>query len=88
MRCWLTVLLDMLQVGAAVYALRVPERFKPGRFDYLFNSHQLFHIAVVVAAFVHYQSVMILVKWRDISAAGVAAESLSVAFPEYSFTQR
>lgn len=53
------------QVGAALYAARVPERFRPGKFDYLFNSHNLFHVAVVIAALIHYRSVMLLLHWRD-----------------------
>lgn len=53
------------QVGAALYAARVPERFRPGKFDYLCNSHNLFHVAVVIAALIHYRSVMLLLHWRD-----------------------
>jgi len=48
-----------VQGGAAIYASRWPERLKPGHFDYMFNSHQLFHLAVVVAAFVHYHAVLV-----------------------------
>lgn len=51
--------------GAGVYALRVPERWKPGAFDIAFHSHQLFHVAVVLAAGVHYKAVLILLRWRD-----------------------
>ena len=44
------------QTGAAIYAFRLPERWsKSGRFDILLHSHQIFHISVVLAAFVHYQ---------------------------------
>ncbi|KAL4432151.1 hypothetical protein ABPG77_005913 [Micractinium sp. CCAP 211/92] len=53
--------------GAAIYALRWPERLKPGAFDVAFHSHQLFHVAVVVAACVHYKAVRILLDWRDAS---------------------
>ena len=35
-----------------IYATRVPERWKPGYFDLAFHSHQLFHVAVVLAALV------------------------------------
>lgn len=55
----LTRLLIDVQGGAFIYACRWPERLKPGRFDYLFNSHQLFHLAVVIAAFVHYHAVLV-----------------------------
>ena len=39
----------------------------PGKFDMAFNSHQIFHVAVVAAAFVHYKAVMSLLDWRDAS---------------------
>jgi adiponectin receptor len=76
-------------IGAAIYALRVPERFFPGKcdiwvsfpppFDFFrvilfcladdgyikrvslyviqFQSHQIFHIFVIIAAFVHYHGI-------------------------------
>ena len=52
-------------LGAAIYAYRVPERWKPGAFDVAFHSHQLFHVAVVVAAMIHYRASMELLHWRD-----------------------
>ena len=53
------------QVGAGLYASRVPERWAPGKFDLLWNSHNLFHLAVVMAALIHYKSVLLLLSWRD-----------------------
>jgi len=40
-------------VGAAIYASRMPERFWPGKFDLIGNSHQIFHSFVVIAACFH-----------------------------------
>lgn len=40
--------------GALLYACRVPERFAPGRFDYLGASHQIFHTFILLAALAHY----------------------------------
>ena len=40
------------QIGAAIYACRVPERWKPGAFDMVAHSHQLFHLSVIAAALV------------------------------------
>jgi channel protein (hemolysin III family) len=49
------ILLSFLYVlGAVLYATKVPERFYPGRFDCWFQSHQLFHILVVLAATIMY----------------------------------
>jgi hypothetical protein len=57
-----------MQAGAAIYALRIPERWKPGAFDLAFHSHQLFHVAVVVAAAIHYKAVLVYLDWRDATA--------------------
>jgi adiponectin receptor len=63
-------------MGTMFYALRIPERFFPGKFDIWvsvsgplppwpklticfsqFQSHQIFHVFVVAAAFVHYHGI-------------------------------
>ena len=43
--------------GALLYAARIPERWLPGKCDIWFQSHQLFHLLVVAAAFVHYNGI-------------------------------
>ncbi|KAI5618081.1 progestin and adipoQ receptor family member 4-like [Silurus asotus] len=50
------VIMDALALmGGLVNVYRVPERFSPGRFDYWFNSHQIMHVAVVLAIiFLHW----------------------------------
>ncbi|KAG2496970.1 hypothetical protein HYH03_004976 [Edaphochlamys debaryana] len=62
-------------LGAVIYATRVPERWLPGRFDVLFHGHQIFHILIVAAAFVHYKAILLLLHWRDASG-GCAAPGL------------
>ncbi|MCO5598238.1 hypothetical protein L7F22_052330 [Adiantum nelumboides] len=52
-------------LGALVYATRVPERWKPGRFDIAGHSHQLFHLLVVAGAYTHYHAGLLYLKWRD-----------------------
>lgn len=52
-------------LGALIYAVRIPERWKPGRFDIAGQSHQLFHVLVVAGAFTHYHAGVIYLKWRD-----------------------
>ena len=37
-----------LVVAARAYALHLPERWAPGRFDHVGNSHQIMHVLVVV----------------------------------------
>lgn len=50
--------------GAGLYALRIPERWLPGKCDIWFQSHQLFHILVIIAAFVHYHGVHEMARLR------------------------
>ncbi|THH12152.1 hypothetical protein EW145_g207 [Phellinidium pouzarii] len=58
-------------LGALLYANRVPERFSPGTFDYFFASHQIFHAMVVLAALVHYVSVLAEIEYRHGQQAGL-----------------
>ena len=44
---------SLYTIGALLYAWRIPERYFPGKCDYWFQSHQIFHILVVLAAIVH-----------------------------------
>jgi len=44
-------------LGAFLYAARIPERWLPGKCDIWFQSHQIFHLLVVAAAFVHYNGI-------------------------------
>lgn len=61
---WL-ILMGLLYItGAAFYALRVPERWFPGKFDLWFQSHQIFHVLVIAAAFVHYHGISEMAIYR------------------------
>ncbi len=51
-------------IGAYLYAARIPEKWFPGKFDIWFQSHQIFHVFVVAAAFVHYHGISILASYR------------------------
>lgn len=44
--------------GALIYGFRIPETIAPGKFDFLGHSHQIFHVLVVVASFLHLRAVM------------------------------
>ncbi|KAJ5646420.1 hypothetical protein N7490_002792 [Penicillium lividum] len=43
-------------VGACVYASKVPERWKPGFFDYVGGSHNIWHLAVLGGILFHYHA--------------------------------
>lgn len=61
---WLVLMAVLYISGALLYALRIPERFFPGKCDIWFQSHQLFHVFVVVAAFVHYHGICLMAAHR------------------------
>ncbi|KAI9319932.1 pPR-type GPCR protein [Dichotomocladium elegans] len=44
--------------GALIYALRIPERWYPGKVNIWGASHQIFHICVLIAVFAHYLGVI------------------------------
>lgn len=43
----------LLIVGALFYTMRIPESLRPGEFDILGCSYQVFHVLVVAATCVH-----------------------------------
>ncbi|KAL6012845.1 Heptahelical transmembrane protein 4 [Asimina triloba] len=53
-------------LGALVYTTRVPERWKPGKFDIIGHSHQLFHVLVVAGAYTRYRVGLVYLKRRDL----------------------
>ncbi|XP_068314194.1 heptahelical transmembrane protein 2-like [Pyrus communis] len=50
--------------GAAFYVARIPERWKPGKFDIVGQSHQIFHIFVVLGALTHSAATLVLMDFR------------------------
>uniref|UniRef100_A0A0N5C8Z7 Adiponectin receptor protein n=1 Tax=Strongyloides papillosus TaxID=174720 RepID=A0A0N5C8Z7_STREA len=49
-------------IGAFLYVTRIPERWFPGKCDYWFQSHQLFHICVLIGAIVHYNCINLMAQ--------------------------
>ena len=64
------MLFDMIVAGATgsiggiIYATRIPERWMPGTFDLVFNSHQIWHVAAILCAYFFYHAIMGYVRWR------------------------
>ncbi|KAF2202355.1 HlyIII-domain-containing protein [Delitschia confertaspora ATCC 74209] len=50
---WVVLQGSLYILGAFIYAMRIPERLKPGAFDIWGSSHQIFHVLVVLAAASH-----------------------------------
>ncbi|PWZ27694.1 Heptahelical transmembrane protein ADIPOR2 [Zea mays] len=61
--------------GAWFYVSRVPEKWRPGVFDVVGHSHQIFHVLVLVGAVTHYVAVAVLIHWREKVAAACGAAS-------------
>lgn len=61
---WLYLMAILYLTGAFLYAMRIPERYFPGKCDLMFQSHQIFHVLVVVAAVVHFHGISNLQKVR------------------------
>jgi len=53
--------------GAAVYAIQIPERWCPGKFDIFGHSHQIWHCFVFFAILSHYYGLLQLYRWRMVS---------------------
>ena len=62
---WGLVIMGAMYIfGASLYVLRIPERLFPGKFDIWASSHQLFHVCVMGAALIHYNSLLNMVRYR------------------------
>ncbi|KAJ5550789.1 Hly-III-like protein [Penicillium sp. DV-2018c] len=57
-------------VGALIYASKIPERWKPGFFDYVGGSHNIWHIAVLGGILFHYHAMQDLFAGAFIRAQG------------------
>jgi adiponectin receptor len=42
--------------GAVLYTLKIPERWRPGMFDYVGGSHNIWHVAVLAGILFHYSA--------------------------------
>ncbi|KAL1822715.1 hypothetical protein ACET3Z_009493 [Daucus carota] len=57
-------------IGTVVYVTRVPERWRPGWFDLAGQSHQIFHILVIIAALAHYAAALVFLNYRSSVGCG------------------
>ncbi|XP_071794199.1 adiponectin receptor protein 1-like [Asterias amurensis] len=82
---WILAMAGLYIMGAIVYAVRIPERFFPGKCDIWFHSHQFFHVLVVAAAFCHYHGLNLMVDYRE-HIGQCAAEILDDELTQPSLT--
>ncbi|KAL1648346.1 hypothetical protein SLS58_002099 [Diplodia intermedia] len=57
--------------GVAVYATKVPEKWRPGGFDVWGSSHQIFHVFVLLGAAAHLSGVVKAFVWNHGVAMGL-----------------
>ncbi len=60
-------------LGAIVYAKRWPECIANGKFDYLGNSHNIFHVCILLAALMHWYGSVRVFHERQMYACPTAA---------------
>jgi adiponectin receptor len=61
----------MFLVGALLFMFQAPERWWPGRLDLWGNSHNIFHVLIVVASTVHFLGVLESMKfWKGRAGGG------------------
>ncbi|KAK9899357.1 HlyIII-domain-containing protein [Cystobasidium minutum MCA 4210] len=70
---WLMIGGAFYIAGALLYAERIPERFAPGKFDIYGNSHQIFHVACLLAALSHYIGICQAFDYRHHYTTGCPA---------------
>ncbi|KMP07813.1 adiponectin receptor protein 1 [Coccidioides immitis RMSCC 2394] len=70
---WLLLQGFLYILGAAIYAMRVPERLWPGKFDILGHSHQIFHVLVLLAAYAHLTGLLEAFDYRHSGIAPACA---------------
>lgn len=68
---WLLLQGFLYILGASIYAARVPERLRPGKFDLFGHSHQIFHVLVVCAAVAHLTGLLKAFDYRHSGSAEI-----------------
>lgn len=54
--------ITMMCLGGLIYTLRIPERWFPGKFDFSFHSHVIFHLFVVFGCIAHFNASLLWVE--------------------------
>ncbi|PGH17856.1 hypothetical protein AJ80_04679 [Polytolypa hystricis UAMH7299] len=66
-------------LGACIYASQVPERWRPGFFDYIGGSHNIWHLAVLGGILFHYSAMQDLFAGAFVRAQGECPANLGLA---------
>lgn len=63
--------------GAALYAARIPERWFPGRFDLLGQSHNWMHVLVLTGALVRLSELLAVCEMWQLDSGDRLCQGLS-----------
>lgn len=63
---WMLTMAVCYLLGGLVYAAKIPERYFPGKFDIVFQSHQILHVAVVGGVLLCYRGASLLAAEREL----------------------
>lgn len=79
---WHILAMFLAFMMAFFFVTKIPERFMPGRFDYLFQSHQIFHIcaAGLTTVQMHLLSLEVRLRRAALSAVEEATPSWETTF--------
>jgi len=59
-------MLMLYGIGFFFFSSRFPERAAPGRFDFVFSSHQIWHVCVFAAAVVWWREIWDVIEYRHV----------------------
>lgn len=67
---WITLLCTLCMalnyiIGVLIYVSRVPERYYSGKFDVIGNSHNIWHMFILLAAIFHYVGSLTAYRTRE-----------------------
>lgn len=63
---WYLAEMAVMVVGVGIFVARVPERWRPGRFDVWGHSHQLFHLCALIGVAFHFVALLVGYRYRQV----------------------
>ena len=73
---WVVLQGALYITGAAIYAARIPEKWRPGKHDIWGSSHQIFHVLVVLAATAHFMGLFKAFRYEQMRRSSAEIEAL------------
>jgi channel protein (hemolysin III family) len=74
---YIGAMLGLYALGTIIYFYKFPEKYWPGSFDFIFSSHQLWHVIVFLAAFLHFFCSIGHFQWRALNSCSMDLQGSS-----------